>query len=86
MRQQTNSEPEAQEHQEEVKEPDNTEDVPGGSATLAKMRRSCGLADLLGQTCGKLGAIPKSLSAIAEEEVKRHQEVTPLAHREDPLS
>lgn len=85
MRQQTISEPEAQEHQEEVEEPDDTEDVPGPSAIPAKMRKSCGLAGLLGQTYGELGAIPKSLSVIAEEEVKRYQEVTPLALGEDPL-
>ncbi|KAK0132481.1 Zinc finger BED domain-containing protein 1 [Merluccius polli] len=50
------------------------------------MRTSCGLADLLGQTYSEFGAPPKSLSAIVQEEVKRFQEVTPLAFTEDPLS
>ncbi|KAJ8375706.1 hypothetical protein SKAU_G00062860 [Synaphobranchus kaupii] len=83
MRQQTISEPEAQEHQEE---PGYTEEDPGPPVIPAKMRKSCGLADLLGQTYGDVGAPPKSLSAIAEEEVKRYQEVTPLALTEYPLS
>lgn len=49
------------------------------------MRKSCGLADLLGQTYGDVRASPKS-SAIAEEVVKRYQEFTSLALTEDPLS
>ena len=50
------------------------------------MRKSCGLTDLLGQTYGDVGAPTKSLTAIAEEEVKRYQEVTPLSLTEEPLS
>lgn len=49
------------------------------------MRKSCGLTDFLGQTCGDFGAPPKSLSATAEEGVKRYQ-ITLLALTEDPLS
>ncbi|XP_065326764.1 E3 SUMO-protein ligase ZBED1-like [Pelmatolapia mariae] len=75
-RQQPISEPEAREHHEK----------PGTPLIPAKMRKSCGLTDLLGQTYGDVGAPPKSLSATAEEEVKRYQEVTPLALTEDPLS
>ena len=83
FRQQTISEPEVQEHQEE---PGYTEEDPGPPVIPAKMRKSRGLTDLLGQTYGDVGAATKSLSAIAEEEVKRYQEVTPLALTEDPLS
>ncbi|XP_028430301.1 zinc finger BED domain-containing protein 1-like [Perca flavescens] len=79
IRLQTISEPEVQEHQDE---PGYTEEEPGP----AKMRKSCGLTDLLGQTYGDVGAPTKSLTAIAEEEVKRYQEVTPLSLTEEPLS
>ncbi|KAM3871381.1 E3 SUMO-protein ligase ZBED1-like [Diretmus argenteus] len=81
MRQQTISEPEAQEHKEE---PGYTEEDPG--PIPAKMKKSCGLAELLGQTYGDVGAPPKSLSSIAKEEMKRYLEITPLALTEDPLS
>ncbi|KAL3992615.1 RAC serine/threonine-protein kinase [Sarotherodon galilaeus] len=82
-RQQPISEPEAHEHHEE---PDDTEQNPRPPLIPAKMRKSCGLTDLLGQTYSDVGAPPKSLSATAEEEVKRYQEVMPLALTEDPLS
>ncbi|CAI5682133.1 unnamed protein product [Oreochromis niloticus] len=82
-RQQPICEPEAHEHHEK---PDETEQNPRPPLIPAKMRKSCGLTDLLGQTYGDVGAPPKSLSATAEEEVKRYQEVTPLALTEDPLS
>ncbi|KAL3987993.1 male-specific lethal 1 [Sarotherodon galilaeus] len=82
-RQQPISEPEAHEHHEK---PDEAEQNPRHPLIPAKMRKSCGLTDLLGQTYGDVGAPPKSLSAPAEEEVKRYQEVTPLALTLDPLS
>lgn len=82
-RQQPICEPEAHEHHEK---PDETEQNPRPPLIPAKMRKSCGLTDLLGQTYGDVGAPPKSLSATAEEEVKRYQEVTSLALTEDPLS
>lgn len=68
IRQQTISEPEVQEHQEE---PGYTKEDPGPPVIPAKMRKSCGLTDLLGQTYGDVGAPQKSLSAIAEEEDTR---------------
>lgn len=82
-RQQPICEPEAHEHHEK---PDETEQNTRPPLIPAKMRKSCGLTDLLGQTYGDVGAPPKSLSATAEEEVKRYQEVTSLALTEDPLS
>ncbi|CAI5642216.1 unnamed protein product [Oreochromis niloticus] len=66
-RQQPISEREAHEHHEK---PDETEQNPRHPLIPAKMRKSCGLTDLLGQTYGDVGAPPKSLSATAEEEVK----------------
>lgn len=50
------------------------------------MMKSCGLADLLGQAYGDVGAPPKSFSTIAAEEVKRYTNVPPLALTRDPLS
>lgn len=54
--------------------------------TSQQATKACGLTDLLGHTYSNVEALPKSLSLIAGEEMKRYKEITPLACTEDPLS
>ena len=79
--QSTISQAEVLEHQER---PGHIEEDPESLVIPAK--KSCGLVDLLGHSCGDVALPPKSLSATADEEVRRYTEVAPLALTENPLS